>query len=879
MRRITESFRDSQRWKPCFARNLGRSSGLVALGVLALIGMLFAGSLTLALQSGQQTPDDKAQRVTKDPIDIKVKAAPITQRQYRFDDQKHDEAELKFIGDGQTWSFITFAPFPPHTKLTIKGDPPGYTLNEGLASGKWYPFKQWLSVTLKIDSEASQPVDVSFWVGSVKTSHEDFLKTQNFEVVRKFADENQSEITQAASAQLLGFKWGAVPSSSGENPVRINPTEVKLEVPEELGEAPYQSTTVVGDGKRWTFIRPKQLREGIALIARTANKDGLTIPPDNLLASDQWIGFKNSLNLNVSLIKDKLPPEGDMDVVIETALGPSLDQSKEEAIAAIKSGATPSSNNLQLKVAWARPVDDSGFWLRIGLPVLGALGMVVVVIVLMRRRKSRSTLAPSLPKASPSRDPLDDLGVDEHTPTYTRYGTGEIDGLGGHSAPAKQTGPSGGILKIGGGLYAKKAGPPAQPEERLERPTTDIRSPSSQPPFSQPQMAPEASLARSRIGYDRDDLGQLIKARVSSLRVELNQKVNEDHATLAAEVKSLEGKVSLMEGGLESRMAARIKPVEELLYEKSSLIEQTQKQRDQQITQMTHEGEAVKTQLRELQAELGEVEKRLQTRFVELQSALNRRSVPDSFYARTVGAILGQHIEALQDGNFEKLMGEQLNQFFETNVERGEKLQELRVRAEGINSALKAVSVQMEKLSPPASVEARQPMQRVEAFVNELSGLQSQMRSRRATIETTLRVAVSMHAGARQTFLDELGRGIKREIDKLNDPESYFEGEMERVITSDIIAIVDICDKTVAPPPSARPDLEAALKQLFEQAGLRPILPRRGEPFKTAEQDLIEMAPGAGQSLTVAQVVTRGFYYKHRDNETLLRKASVTVYR
>lgn len=378
-------------------------------------------------------------------------------------------------------------------------------------------------------------------------------------------------------------------------------------------------------------------------------------------------------------------------------------------------------------------------------------------------------------------------------------------------------------------------------------------------------------------------LENLLKSEVTRLRETLDEKVNRhQQEKLLAAVADLENKLRRSEERLDQRLKTATTQLEGMGIDAASQMETTRAELTKQVNEADMRGAQAKEELvgllKGVIEDVKSVDKRLQTRLSEVQTALSLQTVPDSFFNKTLGAVLGQNVETLQDGNFERLIGEKLNQFFETGIEHGEKLQEVRARAEEINSALKAVSVQMERLNAQASVEARQPIQQFEAFVNELSGLQSQMQTRRAIIETIVHVPVSLHAGARQTFLDELGRGIRREIDKLNDPQKYFEGEMDRLITTDLIAIVDICDKTVAPLPG-RPELESALKLLFEQAGLRAILPHQGEAFKTAEQDLIEMAQGSGKSLTVAQVITRGFYYKHRDNETLLRKAGVMVYR
>jgi len=389
-----------------------------------------------------------------------------------------------------------------------------------------------------------------------------------------------------------------------------------------------------------------------------------------------------------------------------------------------------------------------------------------------------------------------------------------------------------------------------------------------------------ASPTAGPIPFDSNKLERVIDERVAPLRKELGQKTDRlEHNKLANTASALEEKLDQIEGKLGLRLEARAKLVEDLMHEQSSSMTKEVDETKRKITQVSVEGDKVKDELGNALKEMARVEERLSARYAELQSALNHQAVPDSFYAKTLGAVLGQNIEDLHEANFEKLIGERLNQFFQTGVARAsDVLQDLGGRADRINGALKAVSDQMTKVNPQATDEARPNLQRAEALATDMSVLQSQLQTRRTTIETMLRVPVSMHAGARQTFLDELGRGIRREIEKLNDPEGYFEGELERLITADLIAIVDICDKKVASAPGTRPELEGALKKLFDEAGLRSIVPTRGEQFKTAEQDLIEMDQG-GASLTVSQVVSRGFYYKHRGSETLLRKAGVRVYR
>ncbi|HVG35960.1 MAG TPA: hypothetical protein VM911_23100 [Pyrinomonadaceae bacterium] len=309
-----------------------------------------------------------------------------------------------------------------------------------------------------------------------------------------------------------------------------------------------------------------------------------------------------------------------------------------------------------------------------------------------------------------------------------------------------------------------------------------------------------------------------------------------------------------------------------------AIKEQQAKLEDKQQTQNAELKNEYAEAAEQLRKEIGEVRAELE----ELRESNTQTQVPDSFYVRTLGEILGQNVEALQAGNFEQLsrqVGERLNQFFRTEVPHGDKLEELRTRTEAVHLALKNVVAQMALLNQQAADEASPHLQRVAALTEELGALQAQLQSRRLNIETTLRIPVSMHTNARQTFLEELARGIRREIDKLSEPQSHFAAELKRVITTDLISVVDICDKKIA-HPGVRPELEEALNQLFAQAGLLPIMPRQGEPLKSLEHDLLQMVQGApGKSLRIAQIVTRGFYYEEQDGKTLLRKAVVTVYR
>ncbi len=672
-----------------------------------------------------------------------------------------------------------------------------------------------------------------------------------------------------------------------------------------------------GNGRDWSFIMFDELPQNVTLKVK-GNPAGYT--EDELLQIAKYYPFKMRLPLVM-----EIKPEAQMPVVIKYRFGSADTQEDQDLLKKSDLKAEDvrklASSTLKLKTdaeplklifSWGAaattptpiPPPESTWltYLTEEEPVVGILALLIILCVLALlgilflpdliwrirhvswrwpwrsfKRKKRSATEranTTRAKATSEADPLGGLGMDTTMPTDQ-----EESALAQEGNEATSTALAGYDFNreddstLSGQKQRTQEGHPRRlmPGERVEPPP--------KPAATQP--AALGSLDGKKLVELETKLGQLENM--------LGQKVDRrDNLTDAARANVddmlVQWESSILrrvEENLRQIINAEVKPIEDLMTEQASSMKTKMDETAAQIKQVAGDGEKVRQKWEEVQMELGKVEERLQVSLTKLRTELQQQIAPDAIYAKALGDAFGQTVDTLQNGNFEQQIVERLNKFFQTGIEqRGEGLQDLRARAEGISAALKDVSSQMEKLNPHATNEARQPIQRVETVVSDLLGLQAQLQSRRAIIETKLRIPVSMHAGARQTFLDELGRGIRREIDKFTEPESYFEGELERSITADLIAIVDICDKKVASSPGTRPELEAALKRLFEEAGLRQILPQPREPFKTSEQDLVEMVQGRGEpSLTVAQVMTRGFYYKHRDNETLLRKAGVSVYR
>ena len=541
-------------------------------------------------------------------------------------------------------------------------------------------------------------------------------------------------------------------------------------------------------------------------------------------------------------------------------------------------------------------------YLTVDYPVLGAvlllLGLVAAVIFLLfilpwivrfvrdtglfrrdasgsKPGKSEKTTTSIKPEVAGG-DMYDSLGGDSSTQANQETTTAETTGKKDYSSFRSQ------VQTFQMDTSGKKQ---ETPEPRVQAQSKPLLR-GDEPHEPHPMKMPQAGGGATAGGQDGRRLFEL-EDRIKRLEDGLGQKVGwEDRLSNAAraDVERMlpnwqTAIMSEVERGMKQRLESTYKAVEDLLGDHTKEVDGKLDGMQRQVERAAQDAGSAKQQFLEMVEALGKAEERFRERLGKLQAVAERQTVFDSLYASRLGAVLGENVESLRDGNFHQQVIERLNQFFETGVGRGEALQELRDRGERINAALKEVLECMEGRNPQAASEARSHAMRFGSLVGELASLQSQLATRRATVETTLRVPVSLHAGARQSFLDELGRGIRREVDKLSQPEVYFAGELERLITADLIAVVDNSDKKVGLPPVSPPALEDALQRLFEAAGLRPILPRRGEPFKAAEQDLVEMAQGSGQSLTVERVITRGFYYGEGESKTLLRKAGVTVYR
>jgi len=273
-------------------------------------------------------------------------------------------------------------------------------------------------------------------------------------------------------------------------------------------------------------------------------------------------------------------------------------------------------------------------------------------------------------------------------------------------------------------------------------------------------------------------------------------------------------------------------------------------------------------------------EQRFHQELDDCKKTLNAWDHRNGLYEGMVGLVLGESVEALRKENFNSLMlevGENLNRLMREQIPSNDGIKELEQEATQVSAAFQTAFQKMCAQSPQVESKLRPYVDQVNQVASELNQFSSQLKCR----QLNFNIRVSAHSGARDSFLAELGTAIKRELDKLRDPQSFWTHELERLATSHVIAAVDIYDKEIARSRSSDGEVERSLSALFAQTRLSPITPQPGEPFRPADQNLIQMVEGpAGSSQKIAKVVSRGFIYKCKDGQQrLIRKAGVEIYR
>jgi molecular chaperone GrpE (heat shock protein) len=256
-----------------------------------------------------------------------------------------------------------------------------------------------------------------------------------------------------------------------------------------------------------------------------------------------------------------------------------------------------------------------------------------------------------------------------------------------------------------------------------------------------------------------------------------------------------------------------------------------------------------------------------------LEPARRRPEAADRLYAQMLGLVLSAGIKELDNGHFEAVVAraqDNLNRIFREQSPPAADLQKLQEHASELSQAVEEVVQVASQLNAEVATDLQLVIDRINRYTEELRTLQTNVTQRR--LDLNLQIRAFTGPRAQSAFLEELGLALKQAIDKFADPQTYFERNLEKLITEDVVWLVATCDTHIS-PPDQHAELEGRLREAFFVADLEPIQPSRHEPFQPTEHNVVQLVPG-GRSQTIAKAVRRGFYYRR----ALLSKADVVVY-
>lgn len=673
------------------------------------------------------------------------------------------------------------------------------------------------------------------------------------------------------------------------------------------------SVEVRGDGKQWSFIKFEKLPIGLSVKVKD---DAKGYKKDQQLQSSRWYPVRDHLRLQIYL--DKNATSSSVLWIRTGVLDNSLrgevtgynsedvqtyvnDQARPSPISEFEPSSysitfyygeidNPNRDSSQLPTASASassqknsPVTQSRsittYWAYILPAFLVVLGVIALVVQRVKGRGGK--------------------GASDAEQNIVRRGP---DGTLTSTPP-----PGWGSLLLGGllGGGGNKTTTPAKMKTGNPQPTP--QSPGAQSTVSQTSTA--AATAAPPVETTPTDSGPVpagnqgvlgematefadVRDDIKELWKAIDRKQERDGAKIYELVKeSVKDEIERSVRGLREELRAHDGNFEKKLGDFARTLREEFSAGDSEVKNRIQP--AIQSQLGPVIEEQARLKGSLLAEYDELQrigarlDAMGQASAAKAeelYMGKLLGFVLENRVDVLRQENFDALMSQlegRLNKFFSEEVGRDGRggLGELHERAEALRAAFREVLGKLSELKAEGEGDARRLGERVEGVAAEMIGLSDQLKDRQLDIKTTVHVPVSAHARARRTFLEELGLAIQQEVAKLSDPLVHFEGELERLATSEVIGLADICDRRY--PPGENAELEGRLKKLFELARLEDIVPRVGDNFETGKQELLGMIDGQPQqSLKVAQIESRGFVLRQQGGEpALLRKAGVRVYR
>jgi hypothetical protein len=783
------------------------------------------------------------------------------------------EIPIQIKGDARSYRWVRIAN-ARDLRIRVTGQPEGYANEQSIQIEHWYQFKTSLPLTLMVGQGNEEAYDIKLEFGRLKTGAKPPPDSPS---ARSSAETGQVEWQEGVAANIHLV-------DDSRPIVKVNPTSVGFYQPQDpnagLPEQTLELTGVEpgGSAPMWRFVRLNLSSPDIDIvIGKDADKTKSTPAPGDRLDGNRFFGFLGSIKL--VLTKRASTDHNPAGLSLETARGLTEPVTREDAMAALKKpddlieGRTPIRVPITTTMQSA-PSEPLLSPINIALVAAAVLAVTTVLFAYRRLRALKTGRAPgNVPPAMPG-----DFNEDFQYPPGTTVVAGDKHGHP-KAFPAREK-----------ESFAEQERTRMQRQKYLEE--------SGQARPHAPDSGLGAHTLRQRQLEDETALIERLKQRLENVGLSKKARVEVD------------GLVRPTDQGLE-KVRQEMVQVRKLLQDHT---QESQRQADDQKARLVEQQRATQAAL---SAQLDQALKLLvedssasrrhfEERFREIKDTLasdaRRQPDGDPFYAGLLGQILGHSVEPLQDDNFAgsiRVAAKGLDRFFREQIPRAEVLDSLTAQAESIRTSLKALIDRASMRDGQAEKDVAQYLRNVMDVATELSAMQSQLRSRQLTLElaarlplpgehadmdsaydSKLRASVSAHPSARYSFLEELGFAVKREIDKLRDPQSYFRRQLEKLATSDLVAVAEICDKQ-AGGPGKNAELELSLQTLFSHSGLRSILPRPKDPFKAAEQNLIQIISGGGpaDSQKISRVVSRGFFYKNGENERLLRKAGVEVYR
>ena len=581
------------------------------------------------------------------------------------------------------------------------------------------------------------------------------------------------------------------------------------------------------EGNKWSFIRLKPWDKTVQVKVASAEPERQTLEKDQLVPAEVWVGFRKAITLEI------VPPtDGNDDqlvLVIEGGAAKLPDatlKSSKDAIA--NKSIVPGGDTQQLTISWRHEAPQTDSWdplaktlLWLVVIAVGVVGLAVLIPLLRGKFSFRAWLRG------------DDF--ENHEDHYDRNRRRRKEST--HIAPDADQLKSGLVPLIKEEFRAEVNRLVQESWKYANEKHLDVRERLDRVETAVSNFKSEVSTPIRQIGDDARRANETANAGLNQVR---------------DQIKSVEMTFTDLREALEERAT-------ELRERQRRYNEARQEAVEARVEQARH----IETQIRELREQLD--------RPIERQLT----------HAQMLGEVLGQNLGAIGDHTLRQL-GEAVNEFFQHRVPPAdEKLLQLKDRGQEIGASVEALLSKARQVNGSVDSDLGKHVERVRQILSELNAFYSQLTDRQVDLFITgLRIPTAIHAGARDSFLDELGAALKREIEKLRQPAAYFERQFRQLATSEIVAITDICDKKISQSPGSNSDFESDLQMLFKHTGLESILPRAGDDFQSSSQDLVEVVSALepGLNRKVARVISRGFSYEEDSRKDLLRKAAVVIY-